>query len=269
MKKRILILGSNGYLGSQLCEALKQIPDYFVIGVSRGEMRNTNVDLYVSLDLSKKEETVQISNLEFDLVFDFISYIQPNEHSLKLSQIDTRLQNFYFLITTILKDIPLIFISSAGTVYGDSLNNNFEDSPRNGLTPYAKQKIIQEDYLLKNHSNPTILRVTNPYGGNQIVKHGVGFMARALSCIQTGETLIVTVPLETKRNYIYIGDVIDTFIFFIHNNHHEKIYNIASNASLSLAEVIEKIETFSNKKMNITLNLDHFNKTTHIIQNNV
>ena len=66
-----------------------------------------------------------------------------------------------------LKNKPkLIFISSSH-VYGASLHKLSEKSKLKPRSLYAKLKLKSENYIRKNYSNYTILRIFNVYGNNQ------------------------------------------------------------------------------------------------------
>tara|TARA_R110001583_G_scaffold119280_4_gene270631 strand:- start:1339 stop:2244 length:906 start_codon:yes stop_codon:yes gene_type:complete len=263
---RVLVLGAMGYIGRHICYALKQ-NGHMVIAVSRGKPVHGYFDSYLSLDLSKINDIELLSKSDFDTVIDLISYIHPNTKPLNTDDIQKALTPYYHMVDHIFRDKKVIFASSGGTIYGDNPEICTESTPRHGLTPYAVQKIMQEDYLSKTIKELYILRISNPYGGSQIVKHGVGFVARVIDCALRNETITLTVPSITTRDYLHINDVTYSLLMFTENSYDQGMYNISTGVGHSLHEIIELASHKLNTKIQYKINLSNYNPEKHIISN--
>lgn len=264
--QKILILGANGYLGLSICYALRKA-GYFIIGVGKSSSSCENTDKYLQLDLANTDCIKVFNSLEYDTVIDLVSYVLPNDKIISMKDVRGVLSAYTQIINSCFVDKRYIFISSGGTVYGRENQSCFEDQPLKPLTPYALQKAYQEDIIQKHIKNGLILRLSNPFGGQQVVKNGVGFIAQALKCLIEQKTLDIYVPLSTIRDYIHIESFIEVVIFFIRNEWGHQVYNVSSSSGISLNEAIEILSLHYDKKIIHREDLSSFNSSLFIPKN--
>lgn len=106
----------------------------------------------------------------------------------------------------------LIFhASSAGGVYAGSENQPFTElTVPKPTTAYGAAKLKQEDCLREFSSRldvrVVIGRISNLYGANQDLSKNQGLISTICSSILRRQPINLFVPLETSRNYIYVGD---------------------------------------------------------------
>lgn len=106
----------------------------------------------------------------------------------------------------------LIFhASSAGGVYAGSENQPFTElTVPKPTTAYGAAKLKQEDCLREFSSRLDIRvvigRISNLYGANQDLSKNQGLISTICSSILRRQPINLFVPLETSRNYIYVGD---------------------------------------------------------------
>jgi nucleoside-diphosphate-sugar epimerase len=111
----------------------------------------------------------------------------------------------------------ILFSSSRmvlGKIKGDKIA---EDAPTNPLSMYGIHKLTSEKYLLmyyKEFGIPSIvLRITNPYGPRQQIKHNkyslVGWFVR-----QAIEGKVIKIFGDGKqlRDYVYVDDIVEAFV---------------------------------------------------------
>lgn len=262
--KRVLLLGGNGYIGGSLASNLMTC-GYNVTVVSRSKESNVDCHQYIQLDLAKNEAYTSLNLNEIDTVIDLVSYIPPNTQNASLPAIKRSLESYENLLRH-LSSKRYLFFSSGGTVYGSSLTPLSENAPLNPVSPYGIQKCIQEELIQKLMPKGVIMRVANPYGGNQQVKHGVGFVGHLLNCYVRDKFLTLTVPECTTRDYIYIRDIIAiTKAFIEHNINGVEVYNISSGMGTSLKQLIESL--YRNFNSNVISDLSKFNEKSHIDKN--
>jgi UDP-glucose 4-epimerase len=101
--------------------------------------------------------------------------------------------------------------SSAGGVYAGAHDPPFrEDSPVRPLAPYGENKLKQES-LARQWSRRTgtpvlIGRISNLYGPGQNISKNQGLITMVCRRVLARQPLTLYVPLDTIRDYCYIGD---------------------------------------------------------------
>ena len=172
--KKILLTGSEGYIGSILCPMLIK-NNYDILGIdncyySEGNITETSLPFY---QLIKKD----IRDIEVDDLVD--KKINAIVHLAALSNdplgfLDEELTyDINYRSTVRLAEIAksigiskFIFASSC-SLYGQGVSVLTEDSPTNPQTPYGKSKILAEKELYKmadDSFSPTFLRNATAFG---------------------------------------------------------------------------------------------------------
>jgi len=223
--KKILIAGSDGFIGSHLYKTLTRA-GYTVHGLGnyqRGD--NTN---FSHIDLTDYEQTdAFVRQTE---PFDALIFLVALAHSKGKGKDypafrKVNVQTLIHLMTALQKHDKLpaqIIFSSTISVYGERWKTTryAEDSPLMGKTPYARTKIEAENYLLehfKEHSR--ILRFAPVYAENF--------------------TLNIDRRTKIKNQYFRVGDgtkklsllniknISGTALALLQNNIAPGVYNLA------------------------------------------
>ncbi|MCP3900926.1 MAG: NAD-dependent epimerase/dehydratase family protein [PVC group bacterium] len=261
---RVLILGGNGYIGGALASNL-MARGYHVTVVSRSDVSNVVCHQYIQLDLAESDAYKSLNLDEIDTVIDLVSYIPPNTENITIFDIKRSLESYGNLLKHI-NDKRYLFFSSGGTVYGDSSTPLSESAALKPVSPYGIQKCIQEELILKLMPKGVIMRVTNPYGGNQQVKHGVGFVGHLLNCYARDKILTLTVPECTTRDYIDLRDLmIITAALIERSSIGVEVFNISSGKATSLKQLIASL--CSDFSSNVNSDLSRFIEKSHISSN--
>ena len=86
MKKKILIIGGTGFIGSSLIRFLKKKEFFTIVSISSKKItKNFKVSKvkYIVCDISKKNEIEKkLKNLEFDYVINLAGYVD-HKHKIK------------------------------------------------------------------------------------------------------------------------------------------------------------------------------------------
>lgn len=141
-----------------------------------------------------------------------------------------------------------IFISSGGTVYGPTTDIPIrEDSPTNPISSYGLTKLMVEKYLqMHGHVdllNFVILRLANSFGPGQQFKKDQGLIPALLDRHARGLPIRIFGKGQSKRDYIFIDDVIDAIHASIEAEAAcRTIINVGSGEGLSVLDVINKLE---------------------------
>tara|TARA_B100000963_G_scaffold354697_1_gene371644 strand:+ start:512 stop:1369 length:858 start_codon:yes stop_codon:yes gene_type:complete len=158
---QILITGSTGMLGTQLCHVLKK---YELIGISRKE--NRDLDKQYNFDLC---DIGKINNQYLNISPDVIIHTAAN---VNLKNCESNKDLTYKLhvaatqkLVYTFPNAKFIYISTDSVFDGTEKTYN-ENSIPNPLNYYAYSKLIGEKKVLEFSKNPLVIR-TNIIGENQ------------------------------------------------------------------------------------------------------
>lgn len=279
----VAIIGSNGFIGSHLTIRLSQIPtiNLFLFGRSESSTFG-NTYSYTQLDLlNQKQINHLFSNIDIvyylaSATIPSTSWENPNE------ELEKNLLPFITFTECIAKlnVKKIIFASSAGTIYGPSNEKVNEDFDKKPFSPYGIIKLTMEYFLnyfkAKYSINFDIYRVSNVYGDGQNTSKGLGIINTFIENILDKKQIHIFGNGENIRNYVYVKDVSELLSYSLFTDINEStIYNIASNDSISINDLISKIKSVvtenfeivnENKRQsdNTTIDLDN----TKILKDN-
>lgn len=212
--------------------------------------------------ISKKIEQIDEKDLEMfkdSLVVDCVDNINATNSaqesgSLFLKNCSTKVQLIQLLNTFNIK--KYIFLSSGGTVYGDSNKPHEETEKHEPTNVYALGKVIQENYLNifhieNNNFNYLIFRLSNPYGGYISKSKKQGIIDIAINKCVNNEELEFYGDIENVRDFIYIEDVAKYMYKLAISEANNSIYNIGSGIGTSMKDLFEMIEKLSQKKIKL------------------
>jgi len=230
LKKNILIIGSSGYLGRKLKEALKKKYNLITPSKKKFNVINTNK--------IKKYKTIKIH-----FIINLSGQISTNKRLMKNVIVNGNKNIIKFCKN---KKIKVYYLSTS-LVYGFSKKNSKENSFKNPTNNYAKFKLIAEKEYLKSNINFIILRLCNIYNGK---KNGI--VKIITNSIKKNERIYLT-NKNVYRNYIHIDDAIHIICKMIEKKLKHRVYNIGFE-NIKLIELLNYVE----KKLKIKMN--YFNK---------
>ncbi len=179
MKKKILIAGGAGFIGSNLANKLNDINEYEIHvcdNLLTGKRKYLNKPVIfhnVNINNFDKLNTVFNKN-SFDFVFHYAAVVGVSRtlsNPIKVLDDIKGLENIFKLSAK--NKIKRIFFSSSSEVYGEPVHmpQNEDITPLNSKLPYAVVKNLGENfckaYYFKYKLNYNILRFFNTYGNNQ------------------------------------------------------------------------------------------------------
>lgn len=253
------IIGCNGFIGKHLCFAISKNESINLKLFGRSDSNKTTLNLpYKKINSSNIEETVQeIKNL--DIIYYLASTSIPiTSWGNPKIEIEQNLLPFIdFLECVILSNVKkVVFVSSAGTIYGSSSEKLNENTNKSPFSPYGINKLTMEYYLnyyqKKNNLNYDIFRVSNIYGENQDTSKGLGIINTFLENIINKKTINIYGNGEAIRNYIYIKDVVSFLLTSIETELlSSNIYNLSSNDNLSINDLLNIINSIIKEDYNV------------------
>jgi dTDP-glucose 4,6-dehydratase len=263
--KKVVVIGSNSFSGSDFVDLLLEEGKYRVVGVSRSEekgplflpykQKKTKHFSFHQIDLNRDLDRLEAILEEFqpDYIVNFAaqSEVAPSwkhpHHWFQTNAVSlTQLANM-------LKDKPYlkryVHISSP-EVYGTCEGFITEEFPVNPSTPYAASKAAGDFSLFtfaKNFSFPLVMiRATNVYGPHQqlfkIIPRSIIYMKQKKKIPLHGGGLAV-------KSYIHIRDVSRGELLAMEKGKVGEIYHLSPDKGVSVKEVVGTIA----QKMKIPL----------------
>lgn len=245
----ILILGGNGFIGSNLGDFLS-MNGYHVISFDIVIPANTNKNIhYVKGDFFDETDIIPYLK-ESDVVFHAISTINPGNSNIKYMHAYSCdfLQSVKLAQFSKEYNFKLIYLSSGGTVYGRQekmpINEKTLSIP---INHYGNIKLcIENTYRTFNKQLKTdikIARIANPYGPGQDYLKGVGFIDAVLKRAISHDVIEVYGHGNIVRDYIYIDDVCKMLEKMIIYNGEEEVFNLGTGIGVSQNEIIDIVKS--------------------------
>ena len=254
MKKRVLITGAAGFLGSHLCNRF--IKDgYHVIGM----------DNLITGDLKNIENLFPLEDFEFyhhdvskyihvpgelDYILHFASPASPIDYlkipiqTLKVGSLGTH--NCLGLAKA---KGARILVASTSEVYGDPLAHPQTEEYWGNVNPvgprgvYDEAKRFQEAITMAYHTfhgvETRIVRIINTYGPRMRLNDGralPAFIGQALR----GEDLTVFGDGSQTRSFCFVDDLVEGICRLLYSDHVQPV-NIGNPDEISLKDFAEEI----------------------------
>lgn len=259
MTERILVIGSNGFIGQALCNALLS-EGFTVRGISRAEpsYRQGNIETI----LSECKDPEQLEELLQDCqkaVYLAASSTPGSSAGQLLADLDDNLRPLCCLLEAMQSRpaIPLLYFSSAGALYGDSTSARFvESDPPQPKSYHGASKAAAENFIgawaHQYRGSATILRPSNIYGPGQFERTGFGIIPCAFGAIRRREPLTVWGDGTASRDYLYIDDLVDLALTSLKSPQLAgvKVLNAASGSNVNLNELFTLMEAASGLSLN-------------------
>lgn len=240
---KVGVLGGNGFIGSKFCSLIAQYEEAISFDICEPSKKIKNIQYVVGdyFDLMSLEEIVKNA----DIIVHAISLLNPTNSNEKYfigySQEVVQLVHLCDFISRYNK--KLVFLSSGGTVYGDSYHIAVkEDFATNPLNHYGSVKACMENIIRTfRHQvglQACIARISNPYGEGQDFHKGVGFIDAVVRKGIQGDVIEIWGDGENIRDYIHIDDACRMLYALCKCEVTDDIYNISTGIGTSQNQII-------------------------------
>jgi len=247
---KCLVLGGNGFLGSNLCQSL--LAQGYDVRIFDRPVKNKQI-IPAGVEWCEGDFTneydVERAVDGCDVIFHLISTTLPkSSNDNPVYDVESNVIGTITLLSLAVKYKvrKVVFTSSGGTVYGIPESDLIDElHPTNPICSYGISKLAIEKYLHLFHElhglEYAVLRISNPYGEGQrrdALQGAVGvFIGRALS----HECVEIWGDGEVVRDYIHVSDVSSALIKSMIYTGKHRVFNIGSGVGVSLNELLAVI----------------------------
>ena len=257
--KNVLITGGLGFIGSNLALKLIELDANIKIIDNLNPLYGGNLfnilgkERKIEIVINDIRDTNVIRPLieKSDIIFHLaaqVSYI--DSLNMPFEDLDLNARATLNILETCRKfnlSAKIIF-SSSRMVYGKVETSLVtEQCETNPLSLYGIHKLTSEKYLLMYYKDfgipSTILRLTNPYGPRQQIKHSkyslIGWFIRQA---MENKTIKIYGEGQQLRDYIYVDDIVDAMILSAMSSKSAgEVINIGSGKSTKFRDMVQSI----------------------------
>ncbi|MDC1284646.1 NAD-dependent epimerase/dehydratase family protein [Gammaproteobacteria bacterium] len=252
----VLVTGSSGFIGTNLCKYLKSKLGWSVWGVDINPPQvPDDLDVFLQLDLTSKsfvDEILQRCDGKVDYVFHLAAQtsgrVSEEDPILDISSNCigvAQIVKFCELKGEMLGQFPKLIFTSSMAVYGDSLLPFTENGALNPSSTYGVSKIFGEKMLSKYRTvggDYCIARLFNCYGPYQDMNNDKqGMLSIFMEQAIRNKKFKVTGSLERTRDFVYVDDVVTILTNSDFLKQKYTIINVCSGIEITVQELIEKI----------------------------
>lgn len=256
-KKKILITGSSGFVGTNLINELKS-KNFEIAVIDHNDNQNfKTITKYIGDICNYNFLENVILEFQPNKVFHLAAYKErsPNIKSMSIA-LKVNLIGTLNLYQALLKVSSLESIVTLGTTdeYGESnppFNESLKEIPSSnyGFSKLCVTKL--SEFFNRNFKLPVVvLRPTIAYGPHQ----GQDMFIPSLIKTLLNNSKYKMTPGDQKRDFIFISDLIDAIIIVSNNIvYNGKIFNVGSGSPIKIKDVAIYIAKYLNKEKHLSL----------------
>lgn len=267
--KSILVTGGAGFIGSHLCAKLISLGakisvidnfnDFYDPEIKRRNIQS----LLSSGNFGLKEGDIRDSDFldtvftdHFDAVVHLAAMagVRPSIQDPQLYNDVNIVGTTHLLEQCRRKDIKKFVFGSSSSVYGINSKVPFseDDNISRTISPYAATKLAGEAICHTYHHlyglSIVCLRFFTVYGPRQRPEMAIHKFMRL---IHSGEAVPMFGDGGSRRDYTYVADIVDGIAGSIEFECDYEIFNLGGSRTVTLSELIEKIEQAIGTKASI------------------
>ncbi len=254
MKKRILVTGGAGFIGSHLCKKLlKENNEVICLDNFFTGSKNNIQDLLNNKNFELiRHDVVESINMEVDQIYNLACPASPVHYQYNpVKTIKTNVFGTFNMLGLAKRKKARILQASTSEIYGDALEHPQKESYWGNVNPigarscYDEGKRVSEtlcmDYHRQNKVDIRIIRIFNTYGPNMNIDDGrvvSNFIVQALK----NKNITIYGDGSQTRSFQYVDDLIEGMVKMMDN---ESGFigpvNLGNPIEFTIKELAEKV----------------------------
>ncbi len=253
-KKRVAVIGSNSFSGSDFVDLLLEKGEYSVVGISRSPEKSPlflpykarqGADFrFYRMDMNKDMASIidLMDSFQPDYVVNFAaqsevapSWENPGQwfqtNAVALTELIHALKSRKYLSRYVHISSPEVYGTCSGVVK--------EDAPLNPSTPYAASKAAGDLSLfsfVKNFNFPLVMiRSTNVYGAHQQL---FKIIPRSVIYVKLGKKIELHGGGRAVKSYIHIRDISKGELAAMEEGRTGEIYHLSPDSGIAVRDVV-------------------------------
>jgi UDP-glucose 4-epimerase len=246
---RAVVTGGAGFIGSNLVDALLARGDEVVVvdNLSSGKRENVAAGAeLVELDIGDAALADVFAEARPEACFhlaaqaDVPTSVARPDFDAEVNVVGT------IRVLAAAGEVPVVFSSTGGAIYGECERPAREDDPRAPLSPYGVAKLAAEEYLAAWNrlygTRHTTLRFANVYGPRQEVGLEGGVVAIFLNAMTGGGETTIFGDGRQTRDFVHVDDVIRALVIAPGKG---GVHNVGSGVETTVVELHERCRAVS------------------------
>ena len=250
-KKRVLVTGGNGYLGSHLVAALRQ--EGAIVSII--DHKTTGAANEYAVDITNREDLAKtVARIKPQIIYHLAATLNRDRD---FTNHDKVMQINYFGTLNLLYALQNInydnfIFTSTSEVYGSNKAPFNEKQLPQPASPYSLSKVFSETAIRTfselHKKNFTILRLFNFFGKDMPTSF---FIPQLVNSLRT-EPVFKMTKGEQYRDFLYVTDIVQGLILAAKNdNAKNETFNVCSGQSTTLRELVTEFKKHIKSKCKI------------------
>jgi len=253
--KKAVVTGGAGFIGSNLVDKLIEqgVEVTILDNLSTGKEENINPKAkFINCDISTASEIDMLFYINgADIVFHLaaLARVQPSiEDPISFNEVNVK-GTLNVLLAAHKAKVKRVVYSASSSCYGDATKfPTPEEHSTNPLSPYGLQKYVGEQYckmFSEVYGLDTVsLRYFNVYGERMNLEGAyclvLGIFAKKML---DGKPLTINNDGEQRRDFTYVGDVVDANILAATHQDDLKgdVFNIGNGKEFTVNEIADML----------------------------
>lgn len=247
---KVAVVGASGFIGARLTRYLASVADMTVVAVARAKPADLpcNVEFRSAPHVASAEQ-IRPHFSDVDAVVYAAGNAVPRtfevERYASFEAETAALANVVDALPTN-RSIRFVFLSSGGTVYGESLRAAHREQDCQTPTGfYGASKLACEAllfaYAARGQLAPVVLRLSNCYGPGQRANRGQGVVATFGAAFLAGTPIEIWGTGQAIRDFVYVDDAVEAIALAIRYRGGERVFNIGSAAGVSVNQLLDTL----------------------------
>lgn len=261
-RKRILITGATGFIGSAVYNHLRQTTDadLFVLdNLSFGDIGNIRIDadrLFVRDILDKPGVLDVFEHVRPDWVIHLAAiHFIPYCNKYPFESANTNIQGTQNILdaAAVCRSVRKLFFASTAAVYPIADHAYAEDHETGPLDIYGLSKLTGEylcrRFFLETSISTIICRFFNAFGPNETNPHLIPAIQEQ---VNSGQRIIRLGNLEPKRDFIHTSDMATAVHALLEKfEGGYDVFNLGRGIEYSVLEIVEAFERQIGEKIHV------------------